>query len=202
MTAYTNEAKSRGLSCGVTAERQTVSASTSSARPNASQSGECRSTNLGPCSEQQLCEQALRNINGVKSWVTTGYRALYAGEARRRGLTCGIGGSNSRSTSSSSSSTQRNTTSTSSNSRSRTFTQGQINNIRPRCLAMGYQPGTDALAFCIQTELNNEAQAAAAERAERQRRRERLADAWSELFRSPTRCYGSTFGSSWSANCY
>ena len=86
---YVSEAQRRGLTCGVV-ERETAAPSTASARQTTSQSGPCRSTNLGPCTEQQLCVQAVRHLSDVKSWHTTGYRGLYADEAQRRGLTCGV----------------------------------------------------------------------------------------------------------------
>ena len=163
--AYSKEAQRRGLTCGVGGQLSSTSGSSS---------GQCRSTNLGPCNEQELCDQAVRNISGVKSWVTTGYRGLYAGEARRRGLTCGIGGSSSRSTSSSSSSTQRNTTSNASSSASGCTSSGRgfgmagslfwhrtasvackREYFERECRGFGFAAGTPEMAQCVANQSTN-----------------------------------------------
>ena len=72
------EAKRRGLSCGVTEKR-------------------C-SDDMSYCSQSHVCRAATKVVNGKKvwdwNWSTSGKRN-FAGEAKHRGLTCGVTGGSS-----------------------------------------------------------------------------------------------------------
>ena len=77
---YADEAKRRGLTCGV-GERTVIMSSTST-------SEQCSPTNPGACNTQELCSRA--TVGTPKVWLTVGYGARYTNEARRRGLSCGV----------------------------------------------------------------------------------------------------------------
>ena len=74
--SFVNEARRRGLTCGVV-ERVTTTNKTST-------SNQCSSTNARACTVQQLCERA--TYGNPKRWFTGRHET----EAKRRGLTCGV----------------------------------------------------------------------------------------------------------------
>ena len=160
MVNYANEAKRRGLSCGVA--EQAVTSTSVSTRSETNASSTCELSQARSCPAAQVCELATNSIGDTVWWRrNTAPRWVY--EAERRGLSCGV--ATSPRSSSSSSSTQRTTT----RSASSYGEHGQ------ECANYGFVPGTDAFAACIQRETINAAN-------EQQRRRERVADAWDDFF--------------------
>ena len=80
--SYVEEAKRRGLTCGVLSE-PTPSRTT----PPAAYSG-CSSVRPGRCTNQRLCQ--LATYGNPKRWFTGGTALSFAKEAIRRGLDCGV----------------------------------------------------------------------------------------------------------------
>ena len=74
---YVKEAKKRGLSCGVGRARAT------------SITDECSSSNIEGCTAVAVCAQATYNNSGNMEWLP--YVTQYVKEARKRGLSCGVG---------------------------------------------------------------------------------------------------------------
>ena len=81
---YVVEAKKRGLSCGVGSSSSTTK--TTSA---------CSSDNLNVCSNALVCGQGSRYINGKRIWDERSQHIKYSVEAKKRGLSCGVGSSSS-----------------------------------------------------------------------------------------------------------
>ena len=81
---YVVEAKKRGLSCGVGSSSSTTK--TTSA---------CSSDNLNVCSNALVCRQGSRYINGKRIWDERSQHIKYSVEAKKRGLSCGVGSSSS-----------------------------------------------------------------------------------------------------------
>jgi hypothetical protein len=76
---YVGEAKTRGISCGVVSISQTV----------------CPE-NLGACSDNFVCRRGFSLIGGKKAWHERSHPLYtYTVEAKKRGLSCGIGSNSS-----------------------------------------------------------------------------------------------------------
>jgi len=74
---YVKEAKKRGLSCGVD-EIADISVAKA-----------CSESNVEVCSEEALCEEATFKDSKTSVWSFS--RSPYVKEAKKRGLTCGVG---------------------------------------------------------------------------------------------------------------
>ena len=83
LSGFSNEAKRRGLTCGVGERATTTTVSSSSS------SNQCSPTNAAGCTIDQLCSRAA--YGEPKQWRKWGVLQNYADEAKRRGLTCGVG---------------------------------------------------------------------------------------------------------------
>lgn len=83
-----NEAKRRGLSCGV----RSVA---SGLNPNSTAAPAPETCFVDPsqCNVEDLCAKATRNYNGQRNWDDLPMYEKYASEAKRRGLTCGVAAS-------------------------------------------------------------------------------------------------------------
>ena len=80
---HVQEAKRRGLSCGVSGFNQTNQTAQSGA-----------SMYSKDWTDQKLCTYSTALIYGVKKWETRGQYELHVQEAKRRGLSCGVSGFN------------------------------------------------------------------------------------------------------------
>jgi hypothetical protein len=74
--AFREEAKKRGLSCGV-GEVQATSVKK-----------ECSASNVDGCSKEALCKRATYKRSGIREWIAVNNK--YVKEAKKRGLTCGV----------------------------------------------------------------------------------------------------------------
>ena len=74
---YVLEAKKRGLNCGVKAKTAAVKKT-------------CQS-NPEACSEKGLCFRSTQGSSSSRTWATGSYFLAYVNEAKKRGLTCGVG---------------------------------------------------------------------------------------------------------------
>ena len=81
---YVVEAKKRGLSCGVESSSSTITTSS-----------DCSMNNLNACSNDLVCKKGSRLINGKRIWDERYQWNTYSREAKRRGLSCGVGSSSS-----------------------------------------------------------------------------------------------------------
>ena len=80
-TKHIAEAKKRGLSCGVGMKAKVKKIETKK---------KC-SIDAKSCTNIALCQMATKKINGKKSWDKRPIWAFYITEAKKRGLSCGIG---------------------------------------------------------------------------------------------------------------
>ena len=79
---FASAARRRGLTCGVV-EQGTATPT------NVSHSEVCSRNNLQLCDADQLCRRAA--YGSPKRWFTSGTAVSFSNEAKRRGLTCGVG---------------------------------------------------------------------------------------------------------------
>ena len=104
-SAHVNEAKRRGLSCGVgeTITNQIASAATTQSGLSNSQDT-TRQNIIKSLSAKELCLAAIDSY--TKTWSNSTYQRLHVTEAKRRGLSCGVSGSTQMASSSFSSTIQ------------------------------------------------------------------------------------------------
>ena len=86
---YVVEAKKRGLSCGVASSSSTTQI-TRPAKSTPKKSVVCSSKNINICSNDLLCARGSRSVQGKRIWDERPYWFVYAFEAKKRGLTCGV----------------------------------------------------------------------------------------------------------------
>ena len=88
---YVNEAKSRGLNCGVS-NGALSSASTSSLTNNTTTQSSAKLCSSDPkvCNSQYLCTYGTKLNKSKRIWETSGKYAKHAKEAKSRGLTCNV----------------------------------------------------------------------------------------------------------------
>ena len=116
---FYNEAKSRGLTCGVN-NRGLLSASLSNSSNNTNMASTSKLCSSDPkvCNSHYLCTYGTKLTNSKRVWETSSNFAKHAKEAKSRGLTCGVSTVSSSTSSSSVNNYQSSSSATSSSTNS------------------------------------------------------------------------------------